>query len=120
LGSYSIAATLPGTPTLSLLKSIIRNFRLEPPPRWRDVITPLLLRPAFLLSGSNSDFSGVVLVISSKVTLTFPRKDGDVGRYVFKANFYFLTLRVSSLPSVLFNELPMLVLCHLFSAFFNY
>ena len=37
-GSYSMAATLPGTPSLSLLKSIIRVLRLAPPPLWRVVI----------------------------------------------------------------------------------
>ena len=33
LGSYSIAATLAGTPSLRRLKSIFRYLRLAPPPR---------------------------------------------------------------------------------------
>ncbi len=40
LGSYSMAATLPGTPNLSRLKSMRRSIRLAPPPRWRTVTRP--------------------------------------------------------------------------------
>src|SRR4051812_36678704 len=80
-GSYSIAATRPGTPGLLRLKSIIRRRRLCPPPRCRDVTLPRLLRPALLLSATVSDFSGVVFVISSKVEPDIPRRPGDVGLY---------------------------------------
>ena len=45
LGSYSIEATLPGTPNLSRLKSIRRSFCLWPPPWWRMVKSPELRRP---------------------------------------------------------------------------
>src|ERR1700742_4219911 len=57
-GSYSIAATLAGTPSLSRLKSILRYRRLAPPPRWREVLRPLELRPPDFVSPSTSDFSG--------------------------------------------------------------
>ena len=67
LGSYSMAATLPGTPKLFRLKSMIRSWRLAPPPRWRTVIRPWALRPAFFLRGTTNAFSGLRLVISSKV-----------------------------------------------------
>src|SRR5690242_12269310 len=80
-GSYSIAATRAGTPSLLRLKSIKRYARLAPPPRWRVVILPWLLRPACLLSLTTSDFSGRVLVISSNVDTDIPRRPGDVGRY---------------------------------------
>src|SRR5215471_13215661 len=43
---------------------------------------PLLLRPAVLFSGSVSAFSGLVLVISSKVDTDMPRRPGEVGLYV--------------------------------------
>ena len=57
-GSYSIAATLAGTPSLRRLKSILRYLRLAPPPRWREVTRPWALRPPDLRSPSVSDFSG--------------------------------------------------------------
>ena len=39
-GSYSMAATLAGTPSLTRLKSMRRYWRLWPPPRWRAVLRP--------------------------------------------------------------------------------
>ena len=39
-GSYSMAATLAGTPSLVRLKSMMRYWRLWPPPRWRAVLRP--------------------------------------------------------------------------------
>src|SRR5205814_854004 len=57
-GSYSIAATLAGTPNFSRRKSMRRYCRLWPPPRYRAVIWPLLLRPPVPRRGSTSDFSG--------------------------------------------------------------
>src|SRR5881398_706407 len=65
-GSYSIAATLAGTPNFSRRKSMRRYCRLWPPPRYRAVMWPLLLRPPVPRFGSSSDFSGVVFVISAK------------------------------------------------------
>src|SRR3954463_1556679 len=81
-GSYSMAITRACTPILSRFQSMMRYIRLAPPPRWRVVIRPLLLRPAVLRSGSVSAFSGLVLVISSKVDTDMPRRPGEVGLYV--------------------------------------
>ena len=78
-GSYSIAATRPGTPSLLRFKSMMRYMRLWPPPRWRTVMRPWLLRPACFLSGSVSDFSGLLFVISSNVETVMPRRPGEVG-----------------------------------------
>ena len=64
-GSYSIDATRAGTPSFVRLKSILRYSRLAPPPRWRDVLRPLLLRPPDFVRPSVSERSGVVFVISS-------------------------------------------------------
>ena len=63
-GSYSIEATVPTTPSLSLLKSIIRYFLFAPPPRCLTVILPWLLRPPFFFNVTTNDFSGLLLVIS--------------------------------------------------------
>src|SRR5262245_25059704 len=65
-GSYSMCATLPATPNLLRLKSILRYARRAPPPRLREVTRPCELRPPDLRSGSSSDFSGVSRVISSR------------------------------------------------------
>jgi hypothetical protein len=43
------------------------------------VTRPLLLRPPLLLIFSSSDFSGVVLVTSSKSEPVTKRRPGDVG-----------------------------------------
>src|SRR4051794_29873462 len=43
---------------------------------------PWLLRPPFLGSGSVSDFSGVVRVISAKSATLEPRRPGVVGLYL--------------------------------------
>src|ERR1043166_9612999 len=82
LGSYSMAMTLPIMPSLLRFQSITRYSRLWPPPRWRVVMRPLLLRPAVCLTGSVSARSGLVLVISSKVDTDIPRRPGEVGLYV--------------------------------------
>src|SRR4030042_3472148 len=81
LGSYSMDATLPGTPKLFRLKSIIRSCRVAPPPRWRTVTRPWALRPACFLRGTVKRFSGLLLVISSKVWPVAPRRPGEVGLY---------------------------------------
>jgi hypothetical protein len=65
-GSYSMCRTVPGTPNLFRLKSMIRYFCLCPPPRRRIAMWPWLSRPPLFLSGSVSDFSGVERVISAK------------------------------------------------------
>src|SRR5258708_2251607 len=79
-GSYSISETLPGIPNLFRLKSILRYCRLCPPPRWRDVRWPWLLRPPDFLSGSSSDFSGSARVISSKPLTDLKRVAAVIGR----------------------------------------
>src|SRR3954447_8053301 len=79
LGSYSIAATLAGIPSRRRLKSILRYRRLAPPPRWRDVLRPLALRPPDFLRPSTSVFSGVDFVISAKSEYVTKRRPGLVG-----------------------------------------
>ena len=66
LGSYSIVATLAGTPILVRRKSITRKRRLWPPPRKRLVMRPLLLRPPVEVFFSSSVRSGLSVVISLK------------------------------------------------------
>src|SRR5687768_17284571 len=78
-GSYSIAATLPGTPVLSRLKSMMRILRLAPPPRWRTVILPWLLRPDARFFVVVSAFSGFDFVISVNMYPLALRRLGDVG-----------------------------------------
>ena len=60
-GSYSIPITSAATPRLRRLKSTLRYFCLWPPPMWRDVSRPMLLRPPVLFFGSNKRFLGLVL-----------------------------------------------------------
>src|SRR5919112_4806844 len=83
LGSYSMCATLAGTPSLSARrKSITRYARLCPPPWCRVVIRPLLLRPPRECSGRTSDFSGSSRVTSTKSATLAPRRPGVVGLYL--------------------------------------
>src|SRR5438046_9945765 len=79
LGSYSMCATFAGTPSLRRLKSILRYRRLAPPPRWREVLRPLLLRPPDLLRPSVSDFSGSSRVTSATSGYVANRRPGVVG-----------------------------------------
>src|SRR5215210_3852333 len=78
-GSYSIAATFAGTPSLRRLKSTRRYRRLAPPPRWREVLRPFELRPPLLLSPSTRLFSGSLLVTSAKSGYVEKRRPGLVG-----------------------------------------
>src|ERR671921_1670775 len=78
-GSYSIAATFAGTPSLRRLKSILRYRRLAPPPRWREVLRPFELRPPDFFRPSTSDFSGSSRVISAKSGYVEKRRPGLVG-----------------------------------------
>src|ERR1044072_7683075 len=80
LGSYSISATRPGMPNLSRLKSILRYWRLCPPPRCREVRWPRLFRPPDFFIGSSSDFSGVSRVISSNPDTERKRVPAVIGR----------------------------------------
>src|SRR3954470_7969987 len=79
LGSYSMAATLAGTPSLRRLKSIRRYSRLAPPPRWREVLRPRALRPPDFVRPSTSVFSGSVFVISEKSGYETNRRPALVG-----------------------------------------
>src|SRR3954453_22479024 len=79
LGSYSIAATRAGTPSLVRLKSILRYRRLAPPPRWRDVLRPWALRPPLLVRPSTSVRSGSVFVTSEKAAYITKLRPGLVG-----------------------------------------
>src|SRR3954469_17530140 len=81
-GSYSIAATLAGTPSLTRLKSMIRKRRLWPTPWWRVVIRPLLLRPPFFVTGSSRLFSGFDFVISANAGTVMKRRPALVGLYL--------------------------------------
>src|SRR5450755_3799708 len=79
-GSYSMWATLAGTPSLSSRrKSMSRYARLWPPPWWRTVTRPCTLRPPLECSGRTSDFSGTVRVISTKSATLAPRRPEVVG-----------------------------------------
>src|ERR671915_501020 len=78
-GSYSIAATFAGTPSFWRLKSILRYLRLAPPPRCREVIRPLALRPPDFLSPSTRPFSGSAFVTSALSFQVAKRRPGDVG-----------------------------------------
>src|SRR5919112_1677519 len=79
LGSYSIAATRAGTPSLVRLKSIRRYRRLAPPPRWRAVLRPWTLRPPDFVRPSTSAFSGSLRVTSAKSGYVEKRRPGLVG-----------------------------------------
>src|SRR5689334_23376178 len=81
LGSYSMAATRPGTSSLSRLKSMTRYRRLVPPPRWRAVMTPRWLRPPLFLRRWVSAFSGSVFVISAPMETDPKRRPAEVGLY---------------------------------------
>src|SRR5438270_11166361 len=79
LGSYSMCATFAGTPSLRRLKSTLRYSRLAPPPRWREVLRPLTLRPPDFFSPAVSDFSGSARVSSEKSGYITNRRPGEVG-----------------------------------------
>src|SRR6266508_3084292 len=82
-GSYSICATLAGTPSLSWRrKSISRYARLCPPPWCRVVMRPDLFLPPLPCSGRTSDFSGSSRVTSTKSAWLAPRRPGVVGLYL--------------------------------------
>src|SRR3954471_6793648 len=82
-GSYSMCATLAGTPSLSARrKSISRYARLCPPPWCRAVTRPWTLRPPRPCSGRTSDFSGWSRVTSAKSATDEPRRPGVVGLYL--------------------------------------
>src|SRR5262245_7906112 len=79
LGSYSMAATLAGTPSLLRRKSTTRYRCLGPPPRWRAVLRPWTLRPPVAGFLSTSDRSGRLRVSSEKSATVWNRRPGLVG-----------------------------------------
>src|SRR5437016_6787896 len=84
-GSYSIPTTSAGTPRLRRLKSTLRYFCLWPPPIWRDVSRPKLLRPPVFFFGATRRFAGLAFVISSKPGSDLNRSVGVSGRKFFRA-----------------------------------
>src|SRR5436305_2219838 len=82
-GSYSIASTLAGTPSLSRRKSILRYCFLCPPPRCQIEISPWLLRPPERFFGSKRFFSGVCLVIWLLSSTVINRRDAVYGLKLF-------------------------------------
>src|SRR6185369_7544139 len=54
---------------------------LAPPPMNREVTRPVLLRPPVRFFDSTSDFSGVSLVMWSRVVIVWNRRVGVVGLY---------------------------------------
>ena len=84
MGSYSIATTLFVVSEFRL-KSMILYFWRLPPPWWRTVMRPVLLRPALFFRTVTRPFSGFFFVISLKEGVTIFLLDGVVGLYVFVA-----------------------------------
>src|SRR6266404_2701956 len=84
-GSYSMASTLAGTPSLSRRKSILRYCFLCPPPRCQIEISPWLLRPPERFFGSSSAFSGVCLVIWLLSRTVINRRDAVYGLKLLSA-----------------------------------
>src|SRR5580698_2758080 len=89
-GSYSMVATLPGTPYLSRLKSMRRIFCLCPPPWWRMVRSPELRRPPVRLRVVSSGLCGLFVVRSSLTSEVWNRSVGGIGLYVLIAIVFVL------------------------------
>ena len=87
LGSYWMLLTVAGISSLSRLKSMMRYFLRLPPPMWRTVILPWLLRPPLFLVSSMSERSGFTSVISSYACTVMKRRAADVGLYLLIAIF---------------------------------
>src|ERR1700761_3383757 len=85
LGSYSIAATFAGIVSLLRLKSMRRYCLRVPPPLWRVVMWPLLLRPECFFLTSSSDFSGSFLETPEKSAVVMKRRAALVGLYFLTA-----------------------------------
>src|ERR1700728_3368770 len=98
-GSYSMAATLAGIPSLFRRKSTIRYCCLWPPPRWRAVLRPWLLRPPVPDLVTTSVRSGRSFVISLESDELWKRRPGLVG----------LRLRSAIVSSSAFEELDAVV-----------
>src|SRR5437764_13295461 len=85
LGSYSMVATVAGTPALSRLKSMDRILRLCPPPRCHMVMSPALRRPPVRCLILVSGLCGRFVVKSSLTTVDLNRSVGVIGLYVLIA-----------------------------------
>src|SRR3954452_13225973 len=85
LGSYSMVATVAGTPALSRLKSMERILRLCPPPRCHMVMSPALRRPPVRCLILVSGLCGRFVVKSSLTTVDLNRSVGVIGLYVLIA-----------------------------------
>src|ERR1700687_5858350 len=107
-GSYSMAATFAGTPTLSRRKSTVRYCFLCPPPRCQITISPWLFRPPERFFGSSSAFSGSCLVMWLLSTTVMNRRDAVYGLKLFSpiAASYLLT----SSPLLHFTWLTVVIL----------
>src|SRR5581483_7057598 len=79
LGSYSMAATFAGTPSLSRRKSTTRYRCLCPPPRCRAVMRPYELRPPDFGFDFVSERSGFARVTSAKSETVWNRRPALVG-----------------------------------------
>src|SRR3954447_16893354 len=82
-GSYSIAATRPGTPALVRLKSILRYGGCAPPRRWREVMRRWVLRPPDLRRPSVRLRSGSFFASSGFWAQVAKRRPGEVGLWRF-------------------------------------
>src|ERR1700757_1513213 len=116
-GSYSIEATLAGTPSLSRRKSTTRYCFLWPPPRCQTTTSPWLLRPPERFFGSSKFFSGVSLVMWLLSTTVINRRDAVYGLKLFSpiAASYLLTAVSLSLESV-----PVLQILRVLDHFFAF
>src|SRR6185312_3525759 len=84
-GSYSRRSTLPGASYLRRRKSTLRYACLAPPPMWRDVMRPSLLRPPVFVLPSTSVLTGLPFHSVDLSTWIRWRRPGDVGLYVLSA-----------------------------------
>src|SRR5713226_107239 len=121
LGSYSMAATFAGTPTLSRRKSTWRYCFLCPPPRCQITISPWLLRPPERFFGSSKAFSGSCLVIWLLSRTVMNRRDAVYGLKLFSpiaASYFFSAPRERNEKTLPKSRLPLQilrVLDHLFA-----
>src|SRR5262245_25972951 len=98
-----MCATCAGTPSFSRRKSITRYRRLLPPPWWRVVTRPWVLRPARFRPLATSERSGLERVTSSNEDTLAPRRPGVVGLY-FRTAIWLLS-RLEDLDAVALGEL---------------
>src|SRR3569833_1332343 len=106
-GSYSIAATVATTPSLSRLISIMRYAFLAPPPMKRLEMRPRASRPPVRFLPSSSDFSGVSLVMSSRVRYVWKRRGGVTGlKLLIGIWFYLASLNLGVLGDLLSRGQP--------------